>query len=62
MSRKFPLTDFNFCLDALLLLIFLALATTSVIIDFVFPPEVRAEGWLLWGKTYGEWSRSASEP
>ena len=57
MPRKFSRTDFNFCLDALLLLLFLALATTSVIIDFVFPPGVRAEGWLLWSKTYSEWSR-----
>jgi uncharacterized protein DUF4405 len=55
--RKLTRTDFNFLLDCLLLTLFVALSTCSVIVEFVFPPGVRAEGWLLWGHSYGEWSR-----
>jgi hypothetical protein len=55
--RKFTRTDVNFCLDAILLLLFVALCTSSVIVEFVFPPGPRAEGWFLWGKSYSEWSR-----
>jgi hypothetical protein len=55
--RTFTRTDVNFCLDAILLLLFVALCTSSVILEFVFPPGPQAEGWLLWNKSYSEWSR-----
>jgi Domain of unknown function (DUF4405) len=50
-------TDVNFWLDALLLVLFVALCACSTILDFVFPPGPQANGWLLWGKSYGEWSQ-----
>ena len=41
----------------MLLALFLTLSTSSVIVNFVFPPGTRAEGWLLWGFSYGAWCR-----
>lgn len=57
-SRKFTRTDVNFWLDFLLLVLFLALCTLSVILEFIFPVGTQADGWLLWGYGYGEWSRA----
>ncbi len=57
MSRKITRTDVNFLLDTVLLLLFVALCICSVILEFVFPPGTRAEGWQLWSKSYNEWSR-----
>ena len=57
MPRRFTRTDVNFCLDALLLAFFVVLCTSSVIIEFVFPVGVHAEGWLLWGQSYAAWCR-----
>lgn len=54
--RKFTRTDFNFYLDAALLVLFIALCGCSVIIEFVFPPGPQADGWSLWGRSYDEWS------
>ena len=31
------------------LLLFLALCTLSVILEFIFPVGTQADGWLLWG-------------
>ncbi|MGD9637165.1 MAG: DUF4405 domain-containing protein [Pirellulales bacterium] len=56
-SRKLTRTDVNFWLDFLLLVLFLALCTLSVILEFIFPVGPQADGWLLWGYGYGEWSR-----
>ena len=28
-----------------------------MIVNFVFPAGIRAEGWLLWGFSYGAWCR-----
>jgi hypothetical protein len=56
--RRFTRTDVNFCLDATLLLLFVALCTFSVIVEFLFPGGPQAKRWLLWGKSYNEWSRS----
>jgi hypothetical protein len=56
-ARKLTRTDVNFWLDFLLLLLFLALCTLSVILEFIFPIGTQADGWLLWGYGYGEWSR-----
>lgn len=54
--RKLTRTDFNFYLDTALLAVFVALCTCSVIVEFVFPPGPQANGWLLWGRSYVEWS------
>ena len=56
-TRKISRTDVNFWLDFLLLALFLAVCALSVILEFIFPVGPRADGWLLWGKDYGEWSR-----
>jgi hypothetical protein len=56
-QKKLTRTDGNFWLDVFLLLLFIALCTCSVIVEFVFPPGTEADGWLLWGKSYSEWSR-----
>ena len=55
--RRYSRTDVNFLLDGLLLLLFVALCACSTIIEFVFPAGPQADGWLLWGKSYIEWSR-----
>ena len=56
-ARKLTRTDVNFWLDFLLLVLFLAVCALSVILEFVFPVGPQADGWLLWGRSYGEWSR-----
>lgn len=56
-NRKLTRTDVNFWLDFLLLLLFVAVCTLSVILEFIFPTGTQADGWLLWGYGYGEWSR-----
>jgi heme/copper-type cytochrome/quinol oxidase subunit 2 len=57
MARKISRTDVNFLLDALLLLLFIAVCVLSVILEFVFPPGTQADGWLLWNSSFNEWSR-----
>jgi hypothetical protein len=57
MPRRISRTEFNFLLDATLLMLFVALCTSSVILEFVFPPATQAEGWLLWARSYDQWSR-----
>ena len=57
MARKISRTDVNFLLDALLLLLFVALCICSVILEFVFPAGTQADGWLLWNSSFNEWSR-----
>ena len=52
MSR----TTLNFLLDALLLMIFLAIAWVGSVLQFVFPPGTGADGWLLWGYGFDDWS------
>jgi hypothetical protein len=52
MSR----TTLNFLLDAMLLLIFLAIAWVSAVLQFVFPPGTGADGWSLWGYGFNDWS------
>jgi len=56
-SRKVTRTDVNFCLDALLLVLFVSVCTLSVILEFIFPSGPYADGWLLWGKDFSAWSR-----
>ena len=48
-------TLLNFWLDSALLLLFVALGTVAVIVQFVFPPGIAARGWTLWGMSYGQW-------
>ncbi len=48
-------TLFNFWLDTLLLVLFLLLVAVSAVVQFVFPPPVNADGWTLWGQSYGAW-------
>jgi len=55
--RKLSRTDVNFWLDFVLLLLFLAVCTLSVILEFIFPIGPRADGRLLWGGDYAQWSR-----
>jgi len=57
MARKLTRTDFNFLLDTVLLVLFVALCASSVILEFVFPAATRADGWQLWSKSYDQWSR-----
>lgn len=57
MTRRISRTDFNFCLDALLLTLFVSLCACTTIREFVFPPGPEAHGWTLWGHSYSDWSR-----
>lgn len=52
MSR----TEINFLLDSILLLLFVAVCTCAVILEFVFPAD-KPEGWLLWSRSFRDWSR-----
>jgi len=52
MSR----TTINFLLDAVLLLITLALISTTAVLRFVFPPPTSSAGWTLWGSGYDSWA------
>jgi hypothetical protein len=57
VTRKLSRTDVNFLLDAVLLLLFVALCVCSVILEFVFPAGTQADGWFLWQLSFNEWSR-----
>lgn len=48
-------TDFNFWLDSILLILFLALVWVSTIVRFVFPSTSDAVGWTLWGGSLDAW-------
>ncbi|MBA4019971.1 MAG: hypothetical protein C0483_22625 [Pirellula sp.] len=48
-------TKLNFLLDAALLMNFLALVILALIVRFVFPPVLHAEGWTLWEYDYDAW-------
>lgn len=49
-------TLFNFWLDVVLLVLFLACLWIAFLIRFVFPPATLADGWRLWGWTYDHWA------
>ncbi len=50
-------TMVNFWIDVALLALFAALAASSAVVQYVFPPGTSAEGWRLWGLSYNAWSR-----
>ncbi len=56
MPRKISRTEINFLLDSILLLLFVAVCTCAVILQFVFPAE-KQEGWRLWSRSFSDWSR-----
>jgi hypothetical protein len=45
----------NFLLDALLLLLFVALLAISTLLHAVFPPATQSDGWSLWSLNYDTW-------
>lgn len=47
----------NFWLDLLLAMVFVAVATVSAVLRFVFPLPTTAAGWSLWGFDYNDYSR-----
>ncbi len=53
--RRWTWNDVNLVLDALLLVLFLALCFAAVVVRFVFPPGQVAKGWSLWGLDYDAW-------
>ena len=54
-KSKFSWTVFNFWLDSLLFVNFLALILVSTFVQFVFPPASEALGWVLWGYRLDDW-------
>jgi hypothetical protein len=53
--RKVSVAVFNFWLDVLLGCSVSFLMWVSAMIQMVFPPASRSEGWKLWGWTYDQW-------
>jgi len=47
-------TTINFCLDCLLLFLFLTLLWSSIVVRFVFPLG-QTSGWILWGWGFEGW-------
>ena len=54
-GRGWTWNDVNLVLDAVLLVVFMALCFTAVVVRFVFPPGPGAKGWTLWGFDYDAW-------
>jgi hypothetical protein len=54
-GRGWTWNDINLVLDAVLLVVFMALCFTAVVVRFVFPPGPGAKGWTLWGFDYDAW-------
>jgi hypothetical protein len=47
-------TVVNFWLDTLLLLFFVVLCWTQVVLQYLFPPAPKTQGWTLWGMTFAD--------
>jgi hypothetical protein len=54
-GRGWTWNDVNLVLDAVLLVVFMALCFAAVVVRFVFPPGPAAKGWTLWGLDYDAW-------
>ena len=54
-KKRWSKTLVNFWLDTALMVAFVILAIVAVIVQFVFPPGTVADGWTIWGMTYGQW-------
>jgi hypothetical protein len=54
-GRGWTWNDINLVLDAVLLVVFMALCFAAVVVRFVFPPGPGAKGWTLWGFDYDAW-------
>lgn len=48
-------TMINFVLDTILLVNFVMLVWVAVIVQFIFPPAIAANGYTLWGLDLGQW-------
>lgn len=48
----------HFIVDVVMLVAFLGLLFTAGLVEFVFPPGTRAQGWSVWGFDYDAWSRA----
>ncbi len=48
--------NFRFLVDVILFIAFLALLWTQSLTTFIFPSGTEADGWILWGLTYDEWT------
>ena len=47
----------NFWLDVVLAIVFIAVATITSVLNFVFPVPTTAAGWSLWGLDYNDYAR-----
>ena len=56
MAKYLNKTLINFCLDSLLLVLFLLLCWSSIVIRYVFPAATDSKGWRLWGFDYLVWT------
>lgn len=53
--RRWSMSVINFWLDAALLLTLTGVGWVTAILQVVFPPPTRADGWRLWGWSYDAW-------
>lgn len=56
MANSFNKTTINFWLDTFLLVVFLVLCWCTVVLRYVFPVAIQAEGWTIWGLDYLAWT------
>ncbi|MAT72004.1 MAG: hypothetical protein CMJ58_21070 [Planctomycetaceae bacterium] len=54
-KKKITKTDVNFWLDVFLMVVFVVLLWSAVVVQYVFPPGPKTEGWTLWGGDYQTW-------